>query len=84
MFTKFNLIIGSLSTDVREPRTAIGKALRLVDDCGLTLQTRWREDARIKEKNQFSVVVRGSITGRPWFQTPSFLLSAAAPSKFWG
>ena len=38
----------------------IGKAL--VDDCGLALQTRWRENAPKREKIQFPVAVRGSKT----------------------
>ena len=55
-------------TDVREPRTATGSEIfpfsawfcslpwtgkALVDDCGLTLQTRWRENAPKREKFKF-------------------------------
>ena len=57
-----------LSKDVREPRTAIGSRMfpflawfcslprtgkALVDDCGLMLQTRWRENAPKTEKFNF-------------------------------
>ena len=62
------VLIGSLSTDVREPWTATGSRMfpfwawfcsltqtgkALVDDCGLTLQTRWRENAPKREKFNF-------------------------------
>ena len=40
------------------PRT--GKAI--VDDCDLTLQMQWRENARRRGKNQFLVAVCGSKT----------------------
>ena len=57
-----------LSTDAREPRTATGSRMfpslawfcslprtgkALVDNCGLTLQPRWRENAPKKEKFNF-------------------------------
>ena len=61
-------IKGSLSTDVREPRTATGSRMfpfwawfcslprtekALVDDCVLTLQTRWRKNAPKTRKFNF-------------------------------
>ena len=56
------------STDVREPRTATGSRMlpfmtwfcslpragkSLVDDCGLKLRTRWRENAPTRKKFKF-------------------------------
>ena len=73
-----SLRIESLSTDVREPRTATGSRMfpflawfcslprtgkALVDDCGLTLQTRWRENAPKREKYNFRLP---SVAQKRW------------------
>ena len=57
-----------ISTDIREPQTATGSRMfpfsawfsslawtgkALVDDCGVTLQTRWCENAPKREKFNF-------------------------------
>ena len=79
----------SLSTDVREPRTATGSRMfpfsawfyfsprtgkALVDDCGLTLQTRWRENAQKREKFKFQLpsvaqkrLCLSSLMSQTWF-----------------
>ena len=63
-------ILGSLSTDICEPRTATGSQMfpflawfcslpqtgkALVDDCGLTLQMQWPENAPKREKFKFQL-----------------------------